>query len=106
MFFPYARVDWTFQTGRLCKDPPEILARVGAGMEGDLHSINRITTPSGNVRYDGSSKDGHADRFWALALGYHASTLKVYTKIEWFTSSAKRLFSSGARVFGRRSHAY
>lgn len=73
----------------------------------EIHSIKRITTPSGNVRYDGSSKDGHADRFWALALGFHASTLKVYTKVEWFTSGAKRVFGNAGRVFGgRREYGY
>ena len=41
----------------------------------DLHSIRRITTTAGNTRYDVSQTetDGHADRFWALALCCHAA---------------------------------
>lgn len=40
----------------------------------DLHSIRRITTSSGNIRFDAEhSQNGHADRFWALALALHAA---------------------------------
>ncbi len=40
----------------------------------DLHSIRRTTTASGNIRFDADSSEvnGHADRFWALALALHA----------------------------------
>lgn len=36
----------------------------------DLHSIRKITTKAGNIRFDAESSEvnGHADRFWALAL--------------------------------------
>ena len=45
----------------------------------DLHSIQKITTAAGNIRFDQSQEDspnvsGHADRFWALALMVHAAT--------------------------------
>ncbi len=40
----------------------------------DLHSIRRQTTIAGNVRYESDGDtDGHADRFWALALACHAA---------------------------------
>lgn len=41
----------------------------------DLHSVRKITTGAGNIRFDvaASEKLGHADRFWALALGLHAA---------------------------------
>ena len=40
----------------------------------DLHSVKKITTSSGNIRFDAErSDDGHADRFWALALAVHAA---------------------------------
>ncbi len=43
-----------------------------------LHSVRRIVTPSGNVRYDADrSEAGHADEFWALALALHAADAKV-----------------------------
>jgi len=41
----------------------------------DLHSIKKTTTKAGNVRFDveANSTDGHADRFWSLALAVHAA---------------------------------
>ena len=41
----------------------------------DLHSVKRVTTTAGNVRFDvqRNETDGHADRFWALALAVHAA---------------------------------
>jgi len=39
----------------------------------DLRKIRRETTAAGNVRFVADSDDeGHADRFWALALAIHA----------------------------------
>ena len=39
----------------------------------DLHSIQKITTAAGNLRFDAKSTEaGHADRFWGLALANHA----------------------------------
>lgn len=41
----------------------------------DLHSIRKTVTVSGNIRFEveKSTTDGHADRFWSLALAVHAS---------------------------------
>jgi phage FluMu gp28-like protein len=39
----------------------------------DLHSVRKTLTPSGNIKIEGSTKDSHADRFWALALGVYAA---------------------------------
>ena len=40
----------------------------------DLHSVRRITTSANNIRFDAERSDnGHADRFWALALALHAA---------------------------------
>ena len=40
----------------------------------DLHSVRKITTTSNNIRFDADRSDnGHADRFWALALALHAA---------------------------------
>ncbi|KAB2908948.1 MAG: terminase family protein [Ignavibacteriales bacterium] len=42
----------------------------------DLHSIQKITTAAGNIRFDqaaGNNVVGHADRFWALGLMVHAA---------------------------------
>lgn len=43
----------------------------------DLHSVKKITTAAGNIRFDvaaAEKTDSHADRFWALALANHADT--------------------------------
>ena len=50
-----------------------------AAVREDLHKVQRIVTTAGNVRFDAKADDaGHADRFWALALAYHAADdLKV-----------------------------
>lgn len=40
----------------------------------DWHAIERIVTSGGHVRFDADrSSGGHADRFWAAALGIHAA---------------------------------
>jgi phage FluMu gp28-like protein len=39
----------------------------------DLHKVRKVTTASGNIRYEAERDDaGHSDRFWALALALHA----------------------------------
>lgn len=39
-----------------------------------LHSVKKTTTAAGNIRFDAARGDsGHADEFWALALGIHAA---------------------------------
>lgn len=45
----------------------------------DLHSIRKVVTASGNIRFDSMQEetDGHSDRFWALALAIHAGTSKL-----------------------------
>jgi len=45
----------------------------------DLHSIKKMVTSSGHNRFDAESsnnQNGHADRFWALALALHAANNK------------------------------
>jgi phage FluMu gp28-like protein len=40
----------------------------------DLRKVKKVTTPAGNIRFVAeATADGHADRFWALALAAHAS---------------------------------
>ncbi|MDR1433092.1 MAG: terminase family protein [Puniceicoccales bacterium] len=63
----------------------------------DLRSIKRETTLAGNVRFAGDrGKNGHADRFWALALAVHAAcsvgqTATVhFEKIEQAAAGRKR----------------
>lgn len=43
-------------------------------LKDDLHSLRKVITSSGNVRYAGErNADGHADHFWALALALEAA---------------------------------
>lgn len=60
-------------------------------LRNDLHSIRRITTTAGNTRYDVSQTetDGHADRFWALALCCHAAK-NAGTGVPFVTSGHRR----------------
>lgn len=40
----------------------------------DLRKVQKVTTAAGNIRFVAeSTPDGHADRFWALALAIHAA---------------------------------
>jgi phage FluMu gp28-like protein len=40
----------------------------------DLRSVRKESTASGNIRFTGErTPNGHADRFWALALALHAA---------------------------------
>jgi phage FluMu gp28-like protein len=52
----------------------------------DLRAITKETTAAGNIRFTAErSINGHADRFWAMALGIHAATTgntgNLYTPI-------------------------
>jgi phage FluMu gp28-like protein len=47
---------------------------VDEGIVNDWHSIARLVTGAGHVRFDADrSGGGHGDRFWAAALGLHAA---------------------------------
>ncbi len=41
----------------------------------DLHSVRKVVTAAGNVRFDvmKTEEEAHADRFWSLALALHAA---------------------------------
>jgi phage FluMu gp28-like protein len=41
----------------------------------DLRAVTKVTTAAGNIRFTAErSENGHADRFWALALACHAAS--------------------------------
>ncbi|MDR2377384.1 MAG: terminase family protein [Puniceicoccales bacterium] len=59
----------------------------------DLRSVKRETTFAGNIRFSAErNKNGHADRFWALALAWHAgqsptaASFSHFTPIPWHQS--------------------
>ena len=44
----------------------------------DLRAVTKVTSISGNIRFTAErSENGHADRFWAMALGVHAASSGV-----------------------------
>lgn len=46
-----------------------------AAIRGDLRKVKKVTSSAGNIRFVAeSTPDGHADRFWALALALHAGS--------------------------------
>ena len=63
----------------------------------DLHSVQRLTTAAGNVRYDASREETgtHADHFWALALAVHATEAAV-GPVEYTTVQRRRFSQAGA----------
>jgi phage FluMu gp28-like protein len=60
-------------------------------LKDDLHSIKKIVTASGHIRFDAerSETDGHGDRFWAIALMLNAATTKKGGKAR-VTSTRRR----------------
>lgn len=47
----------------------------------DLHSVKKTVTAAGNIRFDAErTAEGHADRFWALALALMATDQAVQLK--------------------------
>jgi len=75
------------------------LVRVPARREirEDLHSVKKVTTAAGNIRYDAERTEagGHADRFWASALALHAGT-NPPSKPEYQSATRRRARMKGA----------
>ncbi len=61
-------------TLRRCMEDEALRMPALPALVADLRKIRKTTTSAGNVRYEGErGADGHADRFWALALALHAA---------------------------------
>ncbi|WIW70620.1 terminase large subunit domain-containing protein [Anaerosinus gibii] len=62
----------------------------------DLHSVKKLVTAAGNIRYDADrNENGHADRFWAAALGLHAGQAE-FVPVEYKSVAKKRFKRKGA----------
>jgi phage FluMu gp28-like protein len=62
-------------TVRARMEDQQVRLPIDRAIRDDLHSVKKITTSAGNTRYDAErTGDGHADRFWALALALHAGS--------------------------------
>ncbi|MDR3273731.1 MAG: terminase family protein [Puniceicoccales bacterium] len=60
----------------------------------DMRAIKREITFAGNVRFAADrGKNGHADRFWALALAIHASAVFKNSAAQFFESLAMERYS-------------
>lgn len=58
----------------------------------DLRAVKKTTTAAGNIRFDADrGTNGHADRFWALALALHAASTPA-TRIEFASTGVRREF--------------
>lgn len=65
----------------------------------DLRSVTKQTTAAGNIRFTAErTPDGHADRFWALALAVHAAATPA-APIE-FQSTGTRAFAGSGGYSG------
>ena len=63
----------------------------------DLRAVTKETTVAGNIRFTAErSEQGHADRFWALALAIHAASTQS-GPIE-FQSTGVRRIGSGSSM--------
>jgi len=70
-----AKEEIAFQLYRKFEDR-HIAIPANDDIRNDLHSIQKITTAAGNIRFDQAADNnvmGHADRFWALGLMVHAA---------------------------------
>ncbi len=60
----------------------------------DLRAVTKETTTAGNIRFTAErTQDGHADRFWALALAVHAASTPT-GPVEYETVSRRRFAAS------------
>jgi phage FluMu gp28-like protein len=67
-----------------------------SAIRNDLHSVKKIVTAANNIRYDADrNENGHADRFWALALALHAGQTE-FQPIEYTSVQRRRMTHKGA----------
>ena len=61
-----------------------------AKIRADLRKVQKVVSAAGNIRFVAeSTPDGHADRFWALALALHAGSSPA-APIEYFSDGQPR----------------
>lgn len=63
----------------------------------DLRGIRKVTTAAGNIRFEADrGKNGHSDRFWALALAVHAANSSTNGEIEYKSTKKRRFTKKGS----------
>ncbi len=66
----------------------------------DLRKVQKVVTAAGNIRFVAeSTPDGHADRFWALALALHAAS-NPSAPIEYMSSGMPRGYDAQGFLHG------
>ena len=76
-------------------------------LKDDIHSVKRMPTDAGGViRFDvaRTETDGHADRFWALALAIYAGTNEPYVKPQIY--SRKRESNNSLNIISNLKSLY
>jgi hypothetical protein len=74
---------------------------MGDDILADWHSVKRVVTPGGVVKFIAPfTADGHADRFWAAALGCRAAAIEDFGPV---TCSLSAPITSGQGIAERRS---
>jgi phage FluMu gp28-like protein len=72
-FTNQVKSDLAMRTRKLAEDR-RIRLPIDNACRNDLHSVKKVVTAAGNIRFDAErTKDGHADRFWALSLALMAT---------------------------------
>ena len=72
-FTNQTKSDLAMRTRKLAEDR-RVRLPIDSVIRNDLHSVKKVVTSAGNIRFDAErTKDGHADRFWALSLALMAS---------------------------------
>lgn len=73
MFTGQMKADLAMPVRRVFEDR-EIVVPDDDAFRADLHSVRKVVTAAGNVRFEAPRDgDGHGDRFWSLALALHGA---------------------------------
>lgn len=68
----------------------------------DIHSVKKFTTAAGNIRFDAErTEQGHADHFWAAALGVHAGISSSVSAVSVGSETTKHDYHADRFVIGR-----
>lgn len=101
VFTPASKSDMADRL-RMKVEDRSIRIPIDTAIRNDLHSIERQVLPGGGIRYAADrGKDGHADRFWALALAVRAAGDGAYVPLN-FESCAPLQFGRGPSIHGNR----
>jgi len=63
----------------------QFILPMNAKLHADIHCIRRTMTASKHIRYDGSTKDSHADRFWSMALANDCISDSIIRQSRFYT---------------------